>query len=437
MLSRFPDPEAFLFGTTASLNIGSELQLRTVAVKTESSGVKLENAAPGAPDLVKLIKEELWLFNAPITTFSVFDQFLQATSYRKQIMADRDLQHLVAPTILQPSMEARTLLSRAQQFKSPEYQETVTLDEHTGLTLVSDQRIFVFPSEQRMTSVKAVTFHYVRGDRKPEVKVHQLLRPHFWRWLKVALTGTDFAHLLTLGWECDHTWVFGRLIKQQDNEREESDQLLAILAVQDELRTKSPKGIPTQVNSTEANPGDKLECCYKFLEGKCQDAACIHPHVKMNAPLGVCLLYLADKTSCSGCDRLHEQWESIIKMMNEGIFLKPTAPKPIMTTNLLSTQEATWLTLQRLGLLKSVVRKPVVVAAMAVPRNNHLLPISAAAHPTLSEAELASPQIRTIDSQNVLDEVILPGDQFNTNLLRKLDETNSPLEPVVAQEKRL
>ena len=240
MLSRFPDPEAFLFGTTASLNSGSELQLRTVAVKMESSAVKLENAAPGAPDLPALIKEELRLFNEPVTTFSTYDKFLQATSYKKQIMADRDLQHLVAPTILLPSMEARTLLSRAQQFRSPEYQETVTLDEHTGLTLVSDQRIFVFPSEQRMTSIKAVTFHYVRGDRKPEVKVHQLLRPHFWRWLKIALTGTDFAHLLTLGWECDHTWVFGRLIEQQDNEREESDQLFAILAVQDELRTKSP-----------------------------------------------------------------------------------------------------------------------------------------------------------------------------------------------------
>ena len=429
MLSRFPDPEAFLFGTTASLNSGSELQLRTVAVKTEASGVKLENAAPGAPDLVKLIKEELRLFNAPITTFSVFDQFLQATSYRKQIMADRNLQHLVAPTILQPSMEARTLLSRAQQFKSPEYQETVTLDEHTGLTLVSDQRVFVFPSEQRMTSVKAVTFHYVRGDRKPEVKVHQLLRPHFWRWLKVALTGTDFAHLLTLGWECDHTWVFGRLIEQQDNEREESDQLFAILAVQDELRTKSPsenlmtwyvkalktiddlnavtrtyregcglmilpvqlaesmykvhahregyaevmsrvardnKGYmpilelqkaiamivvdknrqklfsnfdserlpmghanPSQVNSTVTNPSGKLQCCYKFLEGKCQDTNCKHPHLQVPVPAGVCSEYLADKKSCAGsCGKLHERWGNIIRKANEGkLNISPAKPR--------------------------------------------------------------------------------------------------------------
>ena len=126
-----------------------------------------------------------------------------------------------------------------QQFRSPEYQETVTVIDDSGLTWVSDQREFVFPSEQRVTSAKSVTFHYVRN-AKPESRIHQLLRPHFWRWFTEALTGTDFAHLLTLGWEGDHTWVIGKLITQQAAEREESDQLFAILPVQDEMRTKSP-----------------------------------------------------------------------------------------------------------------------------------------------------------------------------------------------------
>ena len=75
MLSRFPDPEAFLFGTTAFLNSGSELQLRTVAVK---------NAAPGAPDLTALIKEELRLFNEPVTTFSIYDKFYKRLLTRKR-----------------------------------------------------------------------------------------------------------------------------------------------------------------------------------------------------------------------------------------------------------------------------------------------------------------------------------------------------------------
>ena len=42
MLSRFPDVDSFLFGTVASLNSTSELQLRTV--KLEEKGVKLAGA---------------------------------------------------------------------------------------------------------------------------------------------------------------------------------------------------------------------------------------------------------------------------------------------------------------------------------------------------------------------------------------------------------
>ena len=142
MLSRFPDPEAFLFVTTASLNTGSESQIRTQQVKLEYNTMKLEQVPPSSK-LPALTREEMRLFG------------------KTEIMASRDLQNLVAPTLFTPSVEARTLLSRSQQFKSPEYQETIILDEHTGLTLVSDQRKFVFPSEQRITSVRAVTFHYV------------------------------------------------------------------------------------------------------------------------------------------------------------------------------------------------------------------------------------------------------------------------------------
>ena len=416
MLSRFPDVDSFLFGTVASLNSKSELQLRTA--KLEENGVKQEPVGPSKADLSTKIKEEMRLFG-DVRTFARFDDFLDDTSHKKEIMESHDLQHLVAPTLFMPSVGVKALLSSAEQFRSPEYQETVILDENTGLTLVSDQRKFVFPTEQRITGVKAVTFHYVRGNRPPESRIHQLLRPLFWRWLTIALTGTDFAHLLHLGWECDHTWIFQRLVEQQEKEREESDQLFAILAVMDELRTKSPsvnlmtwyvaalktindlnavtrtyrkgcglmiipvemaealykvhahregysevmsrvsrenegympilalqkaianvtmdknrqkkfsdfdsnkpktKAITNQVAATEAkgNPV-KIDCCYKFLEGKCQDANCKYPHLQMAVPAGVCSKYLADKKSCYGsCGKLHERWGNIIRKAHEG-----------------------------------------------------------------------------------------------------------------------
>ena len=415
MLARF-DAEAFLFGTTASLNNVADLKLRTI--KLEDKGVKLERVAPTSMDVASKVLEELRLFGA-VTSFAQYERFLEATSYKKLITASQDLQHLVAPSLFLPKFNSQSILSKTQQFKSPEYQETVTIGNDHGLTLVSDQREFVFPSEQRMTSVRAVTFHYVRGDRRPESRIHQLLRPLFWRWLTAALTGTDFAHLLTMGWECDHTWIFGRLIKQQEAEREETDQLFAILAVQDDLRTKAPsknlmtwyvealkkvddlnaitrtyregcglmilptelvdslykvhahregfsevmsrvardnkgyvpilelqkaianlavdknrqkrysefdsmtnskaKPIPNQVNSTGKSQSSEMHCCYKFLEGRCHDANCKHPHLKVAVPAGVCSDYLTDRKSCTGsCGKLHERWGNIIRKANEG-----------------------------------------------------------------------------------------------------------------------
>ena len=57
MLSRFPDVDSFLFGTVASLNSKSELQLRTV--KLEENGVKQEPVGPSKADLSTKIKEEM------------------------------------------------------------------------------------------------------------------------------------------------------------------------------------------------------------------------------------------------------------------------------------------------------------------------------------------------------------------------------------------
>ena len=238
MLDRFPNVEAFLFGTAASLNEDQELSIRITAVKSEK-GVKQEHSPPDDITLRRAIAVELRTFDRDFTDFNVVAEFLSATSYAKEIRASQDLYHFIAPTLFHPSVDAKQILSRIAQYKSPEFQETVTIgDKLGGGTPVSDLKVYVFPSEQRITNAKSVTFHYVRGDQKPESRLHQLLRPHLWRWLEIALGGGDFSHFLTMGWEEDHSEVFQQLILQQNREREETDQVFAILDVQDSLRTK-------------------------------------------------------------------------------------------------------------------------------------------------------------------------------------------------------
>ena len=239
MLDRFPNIEAFMFGTAASLNEDQELSIRITAVKSEI-GVKQEHSPPDNDALRRAISVELRRFDREFTDFNVVAEFLSTTSYAKEIRASQDLYHFIAPTLFHPSVDAKKILSRVAQYKSPEFQETVTVgDKLGGGTPVSDLKVYVFPSEQRITNAKSVTFHYVKGDQKPESRIHQLLRPHLWRWLEIALGGGDFAHFLTMGWEEDHAEVFQQLILQQDREREETDQVFAILDVQDSLRTKS------------------------------------------------------------------------------------------------------------------------------------------------------------------------------------------------------
>ena len=238
MLDRFPDIEAFMFGTAASLNEDQELSIRITAVKSEK-GVKLEHSPPDDDALRRAISVELRTFDREFTDFNVVAEFLSVTSYAKEIRASQDLYHFIAPTLFHASVDAKKILSRVAQYKSPEFQETVTVgDKLGGGTPVSDLKVYVFPSEQRITNAKSVTFHYVKGEQKPESRLHQLIRPHLWRWLEIALGGGDFAHFLTMGWEEDHTEVFQQLILQQNREREETDQVFAILDVQDSLRTK-------------------------------------------------------------------------------------------------------------------------------------------------------------------------------------------------------
>ena len=166
MLDRFPNVEAFLFGTAASLNEDQELSIRITAVKSEK-GVKPEHSPPDDDALRRAISAELRTFDREFTDFNVVAEFLSATSYAKEIRASQDLYHFIAPNLFHPSVDAKRILSRVAQYKSPEFQETVTIgDKLGGGTPVSDLKVYVFPSEQAHHQRKKC--HLPLCERRPE-----------------------------------------------------------------------------------------------------------------------------------------------------------------------------------------------------------------------------------------------------------------------------
>ena len=110
---------------------------------------------------------------------------------------------------------------------SPQYQETVTLgDKIAGKQRITDTTNFIFPSTIRIAAAKHVTFHYVKGTQAAESRLHQLIRPHLWRWLTIAMSDGPFTHLFKSTWEGDHTNLFQKLMEVQNEQREETDQVL-------------------------------------------------------------------------------------------------------------------------------------------------------------------------------------------------------------------
>ena len=72
----------------------------------------------------------------------------------------------------------------------------------------SDQKALI----SELLSVKDYKFLH------PPSRFHQLLRPHLWQWLEIALGGGDFAHFLSMGLVEDHSFVFQQLMLQESEE---------------------------------------------------------------------------------------------------------------------------------------------------------------------------------------------------------------------------
>ena len=223
MLDKFPDVEQLLFGTAATLNEGKNLTLKTTTCKTEA-GVKAETAIGEKLHQNTSIQHKLDAFQQDITTFQLFVAFLDKSKFETEI-------NIVAPKLFQPSIAPTKLLQGTKLFMSPQYQENVVLgDTLAGKTHVTADTDFVFPSSIRIGTAKHVTFHYIRGHQLQESCLHQLLRPHPWRWICVALSDGPFTHLLKNTWEGDHTTanLFLKLQEIQNAQSEETDQVFTI-----------------------------------------------------------------------------------------------------------------------------------------------------------------------------------------------------------------
>ena len=240
MLDRYPDIENFLFGTTASLNEGKNLTFKTSTCKSEF-GVKLEEASGEKLTMINAIQAELEAFQEEVVTYQQFGTFMRDSEYEQEIAADSDLRNLVSPTLF-PRTTPTKVLQGAKLFMSPQYQETVTLgDKIAGKQRITDTTNFIFPSTIRIAAAKHVTFHYVKGTQAAESRLHQLIRPHLWRWLTIAMSDGPFTHLFKSTWEGDHTNLFQKLMEVQNEQREETDQVFAIFNCQMQLCKKNPK----------------------------------------------------------------------------------------------------------------------------------------------------------------------------------------------------
>ena len=152
MLERFPHIQVFLFGTVASINKQQNLQPRVTDVKSEK-GVKTENKVDDSA-LRKAILAEVSAYPYNIDTYAEADEFISSSHYAIQIRASQDLLHLMAPTLFHAAaVTSSRILTVTEQFKSPEYQETVTLgDDFAGqTTLVSTAECLYFPRNNELT----------------------------------------------------------------------------------------------------------------------------------------------------------------------------------------------------------------------------------------------------------------------------------------------
>ena len=61
--------------------------------------------------------------------------------------------------------------------------------------MVSDVGEYILPAEDRIKFGNGLTFYYTGGTQ--ESRLHSLLRPYVWSYLKQSLEKTPFSHVIT------------------------------------------------------------------------------------------------------------------------------------------------------------------------------------------------------------------------------------------------
>ena len=252
----------FLYATVAYIDTSMELQPRKIRakVKREPNLVKREalseedsdanQSAAEDEEAYKVsntnvpegLKVELKRFGV-ISTYAELGEFMETTKFADKILGDKDLLSTIAPFMAGKAQPLSTNESLSK-FKSLRYERRLRAPDKVGTnqkyTKLSDVGEYILPAEDRIKFGNGITFYYNGGG--PESKLHSLLRPYIWNYLKQSLDKTPFAYVIT---ECpilhDVSHVVQFLIKKAEAELVETDQCYEVLNTLNSLWMKDPK----------------------------------------------------------------------------------------------------------------------------------------------------------------------------------------------------
>ena len=264
---RYSDFYMFLYATVGYIDTNVELQPRKLhesqvkkeKVKKEQDRMKIESesgsdddeespeekdgdkhkASNAVPDG---LQRELREFGS-ITTYEELGKFMKLTKFSDKILSDKAVLGVIAPFMA--AKEAKPSGNEPlSKFNSLSYERRMSAQEKVGakknFTMVSDVGEYILPAEGRIKFGNGLTFYYTGGGQ--ESRLHSLLRPYVWSYLKQFLEKTPFSHVIT---QCpvlhDISHVVQFLLKKAAAERLETDQCYDVLTTIISLWKKDPK----------------------------------------------------------------------------------------------------------------------------------------------------------------------------------------------------
>ena len=251
----------FLYATVAYIDTSMELQPRKLKTKVKKEPNLVKKEVPSEDDsdgkystdedegsgkvsnvnVPEGLKTELARFGR-ITTYAELGEFMTTTKFSDKILTD-NLLSTIAPFMAgkaQPPSANESL----SKFKSLRYERRLNAPDKVGAnqkyTKISEVGEYILPAEDRIKFGNGITFYYNGGAQ--ESKLHSLLRPYIWSYLKQSLDKTPFSYVIT---ECpilhDVSHVVQFLLKKAEAERVETDQCYEVLNTLNSLWMKDPK----------------------------------------------------------------------------------------------------------------------------------------------------------------------------------------------------